>query len=72
MPQKTAEKGSGNQILAKDNNSGKSKSSMTKLERDRYYVNTNPYTKLQVNISRNDRVKSGKLKCDGVTDGLTD
>ena len=33
---------------------------------------TNSYTKFQVNISKDCREKSGKLKCDGRTDGLTD
>ena len=34
---------------------------MTKLELELYYAMTNPYTKLQVNISIDDREKSGKL-----------
>ena len=34
---------------------------MTKLEFDLYYVMTNSYTKFQVNISKDDREKSGKL-----------
>ena len=48
-------------MLAKGNNSRKSKSSVTKLELDLYYVMTYPYTKFQVNISNGGREKSGKL-----------
>ena len=44
-------------------------SSVTKLELDLYYVMTNLYTKFEVNISKDGREKSGKLKCDGWTDG---
>ena len=33
---------------------------------------TNPYTKIQIIISKQDREKSGKLKCDGRTDWQTD
>ena len=43
-------------------------SSVTKLELDLYYVMTNSYTKFQVNISKDGREKSGKQKCDGLTD----
>ena len=32
----------------------------------------NSYTKLQANISKDHREKSGKLKCDGRTDRLSD
>ena len=40
-----------NEILAKGNNSCKSRSNATKV----YYVKTNPYTKFQVNyISKDD------------------
>ena len=67
--QKTAEKSLENSILAKGNNSRKSKSSVTKLKLDLYYIMTNSYTKFQVNISKDDREKSGKLKCDRQTDG---
>ena len=42
-----------------------------KLELDLYYVITNSNTKFQVNISKDCREKSGKLKCDGRTDGQT-
>ena len=45
---------------------------MTKLKLDLYYVMTNLYTKFQVNISKDCREKSGKQKCDGLTDRLTD
>ena len=50
-----------NYILAKGNNSYKSRSSVTKLELDLYYVKTNLYTKFQVNISKEGREKPGKL-----------
>ena len=42
-----------------------------KLKLDLYYVMTNSYTKLQVNISKGDSEKARKQKCDGQTDGLT-
>ena len=45
---------------------------MTKLKLDLYYVMTNSYTKFQVSISKDSREKSGRLKCDGQTDGQTD
>ena len=45
---------------------------MTKVELYLYHVMTNSYTKFQVNISKDSREKSGKLKCDEGTDGLTD
>ena len=45
---------------------------MTKLELDLYYVTTKTYIKFEVNISKDSREKSGKLKCDRLTDGLTD
>ena len=45
---------------------------MTKLKLDLYEVMTNSYIKCQVNISKDDREKSGKPKCDGQTDGQTD
>ena len=50
-----------NYILAKGNNSCKSRSSVTKLKLDLYYVNANSYTKFQVNISKDNSEKSGKL-----------
>ena len=59
--QKTAEESPENEILAKGNNSYKSRSSVTKLELDLYYVKTKSYTKFQVNISKDNREKSGKL-----------
>ena len=43
-----------NEILAKDNNSCKSKSNATKVKLDLYYVKSNPYTKFQVNILKDD------------------
>ena len=72
ISQTTAEKSLENKILAKGNYSSKSKSSVTKLELDLYYVMTNSYTKFEVNISKDSREKSGKLKCDGQTNRLTD
>ena len=47
-------KSPGNEILAKGNNSCKSKSNATKVKLDLYYVKTNTYTKFQVNISKDD------------------
>ena len=47
-------------------------SSMTKLELGLHYVTTNSYTKFESNISKDSREKSGKLKCDRLTDGRTD
>ena len=67
-----AEKNIENLILAKGNNSRKSMSSVTKLNLDLYYVMSNSYTEFQVNISKDDREKSGKLKCDRLTDRRTD
>ena len=72
ISQTTTEKIPENWILAKGNNSPKSRSSVTKLKLDLYYVMINSYTKFQVNISKDDREKSGKLKCDGRTDCMTD
>ena len=65
---KTAKKSPENLILAKGKNSCKSRSSVTKLEFDLYYVITNSYTKFEVHISEDDREKSRKPKCDGLTD----
>ena len=72
MSQKTTEKSPENKILTKGNNSSKSESSVTKFEPDLYYVLKNSYTKFQVNISKDGREKSGKLKCDRKTDRQTD
>ena len=52
---------SGILILAKGNNSCKSRSRVTNLKLDLYYVMTNSYTKLQVIILKDGREKSGKL-----------
>ena len=60
MSQKTTEESPENKILTKGNNYSKSKSSVTKLKLDLYYVMTNSYTKFQVNISKAGREKSGK------------
>ena len=43
-----------NEIFAKGNNSFKSKSNAIKVKLDLYYVKTNPHTKFQVNISKDD------------------
>ena len=48
------------EILAKDNNSCKSRSNATKVEPDLYYVKTNSYMKFQINMSKDDKEKSGK------------
>ena len=49
-----------NEIFAKDNNSIKSGSNTTKLKLDLYYVKTNSYMKFQLNMSEDDKEKSGK------------
>ena len=67
-----------NYILAKGYNSSRSRSNVTKVELDLYYVKTNSFTKFQVNISNDDQEKSGKpsgqtdRRTDGQTDWLTD
>ena len=64
-----------NEILAKSNNSCKSRSNVTKVKLDLYYVKTNVYTKFQVNISKDDWEKFGKPSGrtpSGLTDGRTD
>ena len=61
ISQKTAEKSPENLIWAKGNNSCKSRSSMTRLELELYYVMTISYTKFEVNIFKDCRKKSGKL-----------
>ena len=48
---------------------------MTKLKLELYYVKTNSYTKFPVNISKDDREKSGKPSgrtLSGLTDRQTD
>ena len=52
--------GKRNEILAKGNNSCKSRSNTTKVEVDLYYVKTNSYMKFQLNMSKDDKEKSGK------------
>ena len=55
-----------NKILAKGNNSCKSRSNATIVKVDLHYVKTNSYTKFQVKISKDGREKSGKLNfCKG-------
>ena len=49
-----------NEILAKGNNSCKSRSKATKVKLDLYYVKTNSYMKFQLNLSKDDKEKSGK------------
>ena len=64
-----------NEIVAKGNNSCKSRSNETKVTLDLYYVKTNPYTKFQVNILKDDWGKFGKPSGrtpSGLTDGRTD
>ena len=60
MSGKMAKKNPENIILAKGNNSCKSKSNVTKVKLDLYYVKTNSYTKLQINNTKDRREKSGK------------
>ena len=61
ISQKTVEKSLENYFFKKGNNSCKSRSSVTKLKLDLYYVNTNLYPIFQVNISKDCREKNGKL-----------
>ena len=49
-----------NEILAKGNNSCKSRSNTIKVKLDLYYVKTKPYMKFQVNMSKDDKEKSAK------------
>ena len=44
-----------NEILAKGNNSCKSRSNVTTVELDLYYVKTNSYMKFQLNMSKDDK-----------------
>ena len=67
--QKAEEKSLENKVSTKGNNPCKSRSSVTKFKLDLFYVNTNSYFKFQVNISKDGREKSGKLRCGGQTDG---
>ena len=72
---KMTKKSPENEILAKGNNSCKSRSNATKVKLDLYYVMTNMYTKFQVNISKDDWEKFGKPSgrtLSGLTDGRTD
>ena len=50
-----------NKILAKGSNSCKSKSNATIVTLDLFYVQTNSYSKFQVNIIKDTREKSEKL-----------
>ena len=78
--QKMTKKSPENEFFAKGNNSCKIKSNATKVNLDLYYVKTNPYTKFEVNISKDDWEKFGKpsgrtqsgLMTDGQTDGQSD
>ena len=72
---KMTKKSPENENLAKGNNSCKSRSNTTKVKLDLCYVKTNPYTKFQVNISKDDWEKFGKPSGrtpSGLTDWLTD
>ena len=53
-------KSSENEILAKGKNSCKCRSNATKVQLDLYYVETNSYIKFQLNMSKDDKEKSGK------------
>ena len=67
MSGKMAKENPDNIILAKGNNSCKSKSNVTKVKLDLYYVKTNSYTKLQIKNSKDRREKSGKqIICKGI------
>ena len=72
---KMTKKSPENEILAKGNNSFKSRSNATKVKLELYYVKKNPYTKFQVNISKDDWEKFGKPSgrtLSGLTDGRTE
>ena len=72
---KMTKKSPENENLAKGNNSCKSSSNATKVKLDLCYIKTNPYTKFQVNISKDDGEKFGKPSGrtpSGLTDWLTD
>ena len=49
-----------NEILAKGNHSCKSRSNAIKVKLDLYYVKTNSYMKFPVNMSKDNKEKSGK------------
>ena len=49
-----------NKILAKGNNSCKSRSNATKVDLNLYYVKTNSYMKFQLIMSKENKEKSGK------------
>ena len=73
--QKMTKKSPENGFFAKGNNSCKSRSNATKVKLDLYNVKPNPYTKFQVNISKDDWEKFGKPSGrtpSGLTDGRTD
>ena len=57
---KMTKKSPENEILAKGNNSCKSRSNATKVKIDLYNVKTNAYMKFQLNISKDDWEKFGK------------
>ena len=52
ISQRQEEKVRKTKFFAKDNNSSKSKSNETKVTLDLHYVRAKPYTKFQVNISK--------------------
>ena len=56
----TGEESAENLIFAKGNNSIKGRSNTTKLKLELYYVKTNSYMKFQLNMSKDDKEKSGK------------
>ena len=62
MCRKMTKKSPENEILAKGNNSCLSTSNAAKVELDLYYVKTNSYMKFQLNMSKDDKEKSGKRK----------
>ena len=55
-----------NEIFAKGNNPRKCRSNATKVELDLYYVKANSYMKFQLNMSEDEKEKSGKrIFCKG-------
>ena len=57
---KTGEKSPENGFFAKGNNSIKSRSNTTKFKLDLFYIKTYSDMKFQVNMSKDDKEKSGK------------
>ena len=57
---------------SRGHNSCRNRSIGTKLELDLYHIEINSHAKNEFDICNDSEKKSGKLKCDGQTDGWTD